>query len=349
MPQFHVNRRQFLGSAAALSAAAVLPSAARAEIDPARVGLAPSSTYPGQHASLAVADPSRIRMLQLTDIHFFNGRDKHGPARDEKTLEDIPRLIDKTRPDLLLISGDLWHDNPDGRGAEFQAYALEKVAAWGVPWLFTWGNHDQLDDYAKGHDALHDAKGSLYRGGPSGGNYVVSVTDRQGEARWDLLCMNSMNDGLLAPQQAWLKALPEQDHRLRAKNAFAVVHIPVKQYTDVWAKPETGGVFLEEVCSWAEDGTSLPLIDALGTVRAYFCGHDHVNDYAGAWGGVTLHYGRATGHAGYGGDKVPKGGKIITANAETGKYVAESVLPDGSTWTSEPGKKIDTVEALPWA
>ena len=349
MTRFQVNRRQFLGSAAAMGAAAMMGNHTAAEIDPARVGLAPSATYPEQQAALAIADPARIRMLQLTDIHFFNGRDKHGPERDEQTLEDIPRLIDKTEPDLLLLSGDLWHDNPDGRGAEFQAFALEKVAAWGVPWLFTWGNHDQLDDYAKGHDALHDTKGSLYRGGASGGNYIVALNDKDGNPCWDLLCLNSMNGGLLAPQQEWLKALPGQDYRPKAKNAFAVVHIPVKQYTDVWAEEKSGGVFLEEVCSWEEDGTSLPLIDALGTVRAYFCGHDHVNDYKGTWGGVELNYGRATGHAGYGGDKVPKGGKIITANAETGKYTAESILPDGSTWNSEPGKKIDTVEALPWA
>jgi len=348
MTRFHVNRRQFIGSAAALSAAAMLPRRAVAEKEGERVGLTPSTTYPELQSTFTIADPSRIRMLQLTDIHFYNNRDKEGPARDNQTLEDIPRLIDKTKPDLLVISGDLWHDNPEGRGESFQAFALEKLAKWGLPWTFVWGNHDQLDDYAKGHDALHDAKGSLYRGGASGGNYVVALQDKDGNPCWDLVCMNSMNGGLLQQQRDWLKALPAQDYRPKAKNAFAIVHIPVKQYTEIWANENTGGVFLEEVCSWEEDGSTLPLIDALGTVRAYFCGHDHVNDYKGTWGGIELNYGRSTGHAGYGGDKVPKGGKIITVNAETGKYTAESVLPDGSTWNSEPGKKIDKVEALPW-
>jgi hypothetical protein len=346
MTRFHVNRRQFIGSAAALSAAALLHhSATAAEALEQRVGLTPSATYPELKSTLTIADPSRIRMLQLTDIHFYGNDD---PAMDLRTLEEIPRLIDKTQPEILLVSGDLWSDNPDGRGAEYQAFALDKLAKWGVPWLFVWGNHDQLDDYAKGHDTFHDAKGSLYRGGASGGNYVVALQDKGGNACWDLVCMNSMDGGLLQLQRDWLKALPGQDYRPTAKNAFAIVHIPVKQYTEVWAAEKTGGVFLEEVCSWEEDGTSLPLIDALGTVRAYFCGHDHVNDYKGTWGGVELNYGRASGHGGYGGDKVPKGGKIITVNAETGKYTAESILPDGSTWNSEPGKKIDKVEALPW-
>lgn len=346
MRRFSINRRQFLVTSAATTGAVLIGGDAAAD-DGKNVGLTPSNTYPGQRTTLTVSDPSRIRMLQLTDIHFFNKKDQ--PERDRQTLEDIPRLIDKAQPDLLAISGDLWHDNPDGQGREYMEFAMEQLANWGVPWLFTWGNHDRLDDYASGHDKLHDTPHSLYRGGPSGGNYVVSLQDKNGADLWDIICMNSMHRGLQQVQRDWLKALPEQDYRPKAKNAFCVVHIPVAQYTDIWTEKETGGVFLEEVCSWDEDGTTLPLIDGLGTVRAYFCGHDHVNDYKGTSGGVELNYGRATGHGGYGGDKVPKGGKIVTFNAQSGKHTSESILPDGSTWNSEPGKKIDSVEALPWA
>lgn len=347
MHQHSIDRRQFLAGTAAATMGTVLASPAAAEDEAPLISGAISTTYPDQRAVLAVSDPARIRMLQLTDIHFFCNKEE--PARDKQTLEDIPRLIEKTHPDLLLISGDLWHDNPDGQGRAYMEFALEHLGRWGIPWLFTWGNHDRLDDYVAGHDALHEARHSLYRGGASGGNYVVSLQDKNGADLWDIICMNSMGDGLLQIQRDWLQALPKQEFRPRAENAFCVVHIPVKQYTDIWAQPDTGGVFLEEVCSWQEDGTTLPLIDKLGTVRAYFCGHDHVNDYRGTWGGVELNYGRATGHGGYGGDKVPKGAKIITVNAQSGKHTSESILPDGTTWNSEPGKKIDTVEALPWA
>ena len=139
MTRFHVNRRQFIGSAAALSAAALLhhPATAEEALEQ-RVGLTPSATYPELKSTLTIADPSRIRMLQLTDIHFYGNDD---PAMDLRTLEEIPRLIDKTQPEILLVSGDLWSDNPDGRGAEYQAFALDKLAKWGVPWLFVWGNH----------------------------------------------------------------------------------------------------------------------------------------------------------------------------------------------------------------
>lgn len=347
MTRFHVNRRQFLQSAAALSTAAILNPRAEANVKGERVGLAPSTTYPDLKTSLTIGDPSRIRMLQITDIHFFGNHEDL--SKDKQTLEEVPRLIDKTNPELLIVSGDLWSDNPNGLGREHMQFGLDQLAKWGVPWLFVWGNHDLLDNYAEGHDAFHDARGSLYRGGASGGNYVVALEDKAGNSCWDLICMNSMNGGLLQQQRDWLKALPAQDYHPTAKNAFAIVHIPVKQYADVWADEKTGGVLLEAVSSWEEDGSSLPLIDSLGTVRAYFCGHDHVNDYRGTWGGIELNYGRATGHGGYGGDKVPKGGKIIIVNAETGKYTTESILPDGSTWNSEPGKKLDKLEGLSWS
>ena len=347
MHLFTINRRQFLAGAAAATVGSALGVSTAHAKEEESLGLSPSTTYPEQRAELVISDPSRIRMLQLTDIHFFCKKEE--PARDKQTLEDIPRLIDKTQPELLLISGDLWHDNPEGQGRAYMEFALEQLGKWGVPWLFTWGNHDRLSDYVAGHDVLHDARHSLYRGGASGGNYVVALKDKSGQDVWDIICMNSMDRGLLQPQRDWLKALPEQEYRPRAKNAFSVVHIPVAQYTDIRAQKDTGGVFLEDVCSWDEDGTTLPILDALGTVRAYFCGHDHVNDYKGTWGGVELNYGRATGHGGYGGNKVPKGAKIITVNAQSGKHTSESILPDGSTWNGEPGKIIDTVEALPWA
>ena len=53
----------------------------------------------------------------------------------------------------MVVSGDLWHDDPDGRGARGQELALKTFSEWGVPWTTVWGNHDLLGDYQSGHDA----------------------------------------------------------------------------------------------------------------------------------------------------------------------------------------------------
>ena len=63
-----------------------------------------------------------------------------------------------------------------------------------------------------------------------------------------------------------------------------------------------------------DDSNAFNLFKNLQTMRACFCGHDHVNDYGGVLDGIELVYGRATGYGGYGGDYVDKGGKLITVN-----------------------------------
>ena len=341
------NRREFL---AATATAAGVAAACGTAFPAGAAGMATqtSDTCLETSAVFPVPDPSRLRVLQFTDIHFF--REREDPAPDRQTLEDLPRLVEHTSPDLLLVTGDLWHDNPDHRGEEFMHFGIEQIAALGIPWVFTWGNHDELDDYPKGHDAFRAAPHSRYRGGSGGGNYAVLAQDRQGVPVWEFICLNSMERGLLQPQRDWLKALREQwDTAPHAEHAFLVVHIPVKQYDEIWNAGAASGVKLEEVCFWDEDGTAFPLIKALGTVRAGFCGHDHVNDYAGVIDGIELIYGRATGSGGYGGGSVPKGAKLITVNTETASYVAETVLPDGSRWRPEAGIQIDAVLDTPWA
>jgi len=43
-------------------------------------------------------------------------------------------------------------------------------------------------------------------------------------------------------------------------------------------------------------------------------------------------YGRATGHAGYGGDKLRKGAKPIELDLRAGQYQQVTVFADGSRW-----------------
>ncbi len=311
------------------------------------VGLDAWQDAPEPYATITIPGKSAFRLLQFTDVHFFCV--ERDPSRDKQTLEDLPRLVDEADPHVLLVTGDLWHDNPDNRGAEFMAFAIEQLDALGVPWLFTWGNHDQLDDYVMGHQAMHSAKHSLYRGGKTGGNYIVHAVDSSGEPFWELLCLNSMGRGLNDPQRQWLQQLArEREGGMPVANAFGVYHIPVSQYLDVWTHGGAEGVKLEGVASWGEDGTTFDYIKRASPVKACFVGHDHVNDYSGQWEGVELVYGRATGTGGYGTHAVPKGAKLITANGETGEYEWVSILPDGARWTPAKGMRVETKEENPW-
>ncbi|GMW00735.1 MAG: hypothetical protein AMXMBFR84_18720 [Candidatus Hydrogenedentota bacterium] len=343
------SRRNFLKTALAGSVAAcALPAIAQEDQEPPLPGTAISPTYPETSAELKVGDASRIRILQFTDAHFFQKR-KEIPDGNERTVGDWKTMVDLYRPDLVAMTGDLWHDNPDHRGAEFQHHAVQWLGELGVPWVYTWGNHDQLDDLPKGHDTFHDAKNSLYRGGTQSGNYTVTLTDAAGAPVWQLFCLNTHRFGITRGTYEWLKV--QAAGRKGMSNlapAFALFHIPVQQYEQLRTGGGMSGFAFEQVCNEGEQGDALKELVALNGVRATFCGHDHVNDYSGVVDGIELVYGRSSGWNAYGWDTVRKGGKLITMNAQTGNYAWESVFPDGLRWHPKDGEHIETQVDEPW-
>lgn len=339
-----INRRDFIVQTAAGAALATgVHGVAGAENV---VGLAPSATFPETKSVLKVPTPARIRVLQLTDVHFFCT--PMLPKRDKQTLEDLPRLVDLTKPDLVMVTGDLWHDNPDGRGREYMEHGVAQIESLGVPWTFNWGNHDQLDDYVAGHDFIARAKHSLYRGGASGGNYILELQNGDGRGIWEMVLLNSSNRGLMGEQREWLKALASERGDAPRLPAFAVVHIPIMQFETLLEQKKVSGVHLEKIAYWDEDGTTLDFIRKAADLRLYACGHDHVNNYHGNMNGVDLVYGQATGSGGYGGNIVPKGAKLHTINAESGQHAWETYFPDGTTWSATPGEVIEDKLDVPW-
>ncbi len=350
MKRFSITRRTFLASSIATVAATSLR--ANAEENLAEVpGVISSTTYPETSSSLTIKDPSRFKMLQFTDSHFFHGRKedpngyfaKAGINRDQRSVDDWKRIVDLHKPDLIAHTGDCWHDNPDNRGAEFQAQSIEWISSLGVPFIYVWGNHDQLPDVPKGHDAWHDAKHSLYRGGPSSGNYTVDILNSDGKRVFELFCVNTHRYGLVGTARDWVKA--QAAARSQATEplppSMLFHHIPTAAYIDALKTKSAGGTFLEKICNEQEQGAAFPEIKALKTVKACFCGHDHTNDISGVVDDIELVYGRSSGWNGYGWETVRKGGKLITVNCENGKYAWESVFSDGLTWQPKRGKVID--------
>jgi hypothetical protein len=336
-----VTRRSFLGAGAAAAGLAVAGCATgRTLIVPAKGGDLPYVSR------LQVRKPGAIRMLQVTDIHLFAGEAPFWEAANKKSLSDMQALVAETKPDLVIVTGDLWRDYPAEKLDEFAQKAIGLCGALGVPWAYVWGNHDQVVNRPAVEDMLAKAPNSLYRGAGSDGNYVLNLEDRHGKVVWQFLCVNSSNTGLVAPQQAWLKSLPDDigGGQKGLTPRMAAFHIPLKQYDTMWADGTARGIKCERICFEQEDGTSLAVLKSVG-VKACFCGHDHVCDYSGVVDGVDLIYGRATGRGGYGGLQVRKGGKLYTLDGRTGKYVWESVLLDNTRWVPGPNEHVDKTPA----
>lgn len=324
-----MSRRSFLdGCLAGVPLAAAVAGCATTE-----AGSKAQPEENGERVQFVAKRPSQFRILQLTDIHYFGNR---AEVSNERTNELIREILAKTAPDLVMITGDLWADNEHGLGERHMRYSIAQFESWGVPWAYTWGNHDKLSDYPVGHQAFAAAKNSYYRGDGTNGNYAIDIVTPEGRRFLQLVCLNTNTKGAGDEQRAWLCTLAQADPGPVPRLAF--FHIPLKQYADVWDSGEATGLKGEAVCLEEENGATLPLLKELG-VRACFCGHDHVNDYSGTLDGVELVYGRAAG--GYGADRVDRGGKVIEFNGETGAYRWFSVTRKDAEWHPEPGKRLE--------
>ncbi len=343
------SRRDFLKRSIALSCGLVLSKrglGAERKKDFVPVGMQVSETFKESIYELPLSGKvDAIRLLQFTDIHFNPLR--KGKKEDDTTKDIMRKLVDLTEPHLLAITGDCWADNPFGKGLSFLESAVEFFGTLGVPWLFTWGNHDMLSDYSKGHDILASAKNSMYRGGREYGNYEVVIKDDGGKVLWKIVCINTSNYGFLEEQKKWLAQWIEKN-RGNTIPVILAFHIPIYQYHTIWEEKIASGVKFEKVCYEKEDGSALDIISKVPGLKACICGHDHVNDYSGVYKGIDLIYGRASGLGGYGSDVVPKGGKLYTLYPSTGEYDWVSITPDNERWRPPQGMRVEKKEELPW-
>jgi len=338
-----LNRRCFLrATPALLSGVMALPTVSRlaageSTVTPPEIGGSRrSATDEDAVATLELGARQSLRLLQFTDNHFFCGV-KEGLTRtgdDRNTERDWQALVQIFKPDAVIVTGDLWHDNPGGRGLKTLEHAVSRLEELEVPWAFCWGNHDLLDDYQAGHDRIQGARNALYRGASTHGDYRIDIqTGASGRSLISarLWLLNSNRFGLTEWQLDWLR---------HARKAVAVdgapsvpslgfYHIPLLEQKTLYRPKVTPGTFLEEVCHEQESGQAAPVLATDHRLLACFCGHDHVNDYAVRTRQLDLVYGRATGHAGYGGEKLRKGAKLIELDLSDGTYAQETVFADG--------------------
>lgn len=76
---------------------------------------------------------TEYRILQLSDIHLRNDN------RDSRAKETIIMMVNETRPDKIVITGDIssnYINEPDFR------HVFDLIDSFGIDWTMTFGNHD---------------------------------------------------------------------------------------------------------------------------------------------------------------------------------------------------------------
>lgn len=264
----------------------------------------------------------KLKVAQLTDVHWNPNSEK-----SDKNVETILTVLEMEKPDVVILTGDIVTRKPAMKGWQKVVSMLEKAE---VPFAVTMGNHD-----AENHseDSIYHflSKSRLFMGekGPEAlsgtGNYILPVFASDGTDKVNALlyCMDSNDytpDSEKYGNYAWIdwnqiNWYREQSHAYTEKNngqplpALAFFHIGLPEYKHLQV-PERMYGHLGENGGFPKinSGMFSAMLES-GDVMGVFAGHDHDNDYIGQEYGISLAYGRVSGHDAYG--DLERGARII--------------------------------------
>ena len=259
-------------------------------------------------------------VLQLTDPQIMDAANSGGLTTEEKCYQYLRETIEKTNPDLILVTGDLVYGRFDSNGALLKEF-IAFMESFKIPWAPTFGNHDTEEPLGKNWlcSQLESAEYCCFKKGTvSGhGNYTVGI--RQGNALTRVFFMmdsrgysdGSLPVGFATNQINWYKEVGNTIKTLspQTKLSFAF-HIQLSVFADAFAQyGYTEGVnvnidshpnkkdgdfgFIGRGLKdgWDTDKTVWNSFKQLG-VDSVFVGHEHSNSASIVYEGIRLQFGQ---------------------------------------------------------
>ena len=251
---------------------------------------------------------NKFKIVQFTDVHWVYGN----PASDEAG-QCMAEVLDAEKPDLVVFTGDVIFAKPAREGLD---KALEATIKRKIPFVVTWGNHDDEQDMNRKEltEYVQTKAGNLNTTaeGVSGVcNFVLPVKSADGTRDAALLYMFDSNSYSTVKEirgYGWIKNDQIDWYNRTSKQyteanegkplpALAFFHIPLPEYHDAVANENAFfvGTRKERACSPQINSGMGNAMKKAGDVMGVFVGHDHVNDYVTEWQGIMLGYGRYTG------------------------------------------------------
>ncbi len=296
-----------------------------------------------------------FKILQLTDIHL--GGSILSFSKDIKALKACEKLIRATEPDLVIVTGDLVF--PMG----IMSFSLNNRAPvmqfasfmrnMGIPWAFTYGNHDteamsvitdeQFDDllkslsYRSSQNLLYPyIQPDIY--GRS--HQLIEIRHQSGQLMQALFLMDSNDyidggkineyDYIHDDQVEWYKKKVKQlsqdeGHTIPSMLFF---HIPLQEYREAYELYEQkseevqyyyGETMIDKICASNYPSRLFDTAKELKSTKAMFCGHDHYNNLSLEYEGIRLTYGYSIDYLAMPGiekDTKQRGGTLITIHQD---------------------------------
>jgi len=297
-----------------------------------------------------------FRLMQLTDIHYC----QEDVAGDAKTIALMRELIQAEKPDFVMITGDAVYGP---KCLEYLDRVMEPIVEAGVPFSFTFGNHDAeyAGNKAEILEKLQGYPGSRVFHDPAScdgmANHWLELCGRDGQAQWLLFGVDSGDYnpmkhvggyGYVTQRQIqWYRdAIASYERNGRPFGAMVFMHTALQEHAEVWKYEICYGT-KRDGCghSRINSGFFSAMLEA-GHTKGVFVGHDHTNDYWGLLYGVALGYGRCTGFGTYGAQDYPRGCRMFrftdgnTENFVTYERLEHGIVVD-DPWIQHPIQKRD--------
>ena len=308
------------------------------------------------------AEDTQYKILQVTDPHILNDEKK-----DAKAYKTITEMVKSTQPDLIMVTGDITSEKENFTAFKSFGAFMEEFK---IPWGFVFGNHEGLDvKYENGEgvngetiadkqmlsDYLESLEYCIYQAGDESvdgmGNYTYSVKDKDGNILNTLIMMDSHSwdsenegyDHFHENQVDWYENtvkeinLTVNGNENTPANTLAFFHVPMQEGKIAYdSKDIVGGKRLEKEGCPAVDDMMFEKMAELGSTKACFFGHDHMNNYEVERDGIRLCYGLSCDHNIY---IVPfRGGKLINIKSD-GSFTTQSLIRHRGQSTITIGKE----------
>ncbi|WP_295118146.1 metallophosphoesterase [Ruminococcus sp.] len=274
-----------------------------------------------------------FKILHLTDIHI--GGSLFSYSKDLKALKACYAEIEHTHPDLVIVTGDMCFPMGIMSLSLNNSAPVQQFAAFmrntGIPWAFTYGNHDTESMSTLNKTELNEVYKSLsYKTSANllypyvqpdikgRNNQLIEVRNADGSLNTGLFLIDSNSytgeglnvyDYIHDDQVDWYagevnRMNEEAGHTV---NSMAFFHIPLQEYktaTELYLDGsdevtyyfgenpgDHGGITNDLVCCSDYPSKLFDTAVELGSTTAMFCGHDHYNNASIEYKGIRLTYG----------------------------------------------------------
>jgi len=274
-----------------------------------------------------------FKILHLTDIHI--GGSLYSYSKDMKALQACYAEIEHTHPDLVIVTGDLCFPLGIMSMSLNNSAPVQQFASFmrntGIPWAFTYGNHDtetlstlnktQLNEVYK--SLSYKTSGNLlypYTQPDIMGrnNQLIELRNADGTLNTGLFLIDSnaytgeginVYDYIHDDQVDWYadEVRRMNDEAGHTVNSLVFFHIPLQEYktaTELYLKGsdevkyffgenpgDHGGITNDLVCCSDYPSKMFDTALQLGSTTGFFCGHDHYNNASIEYKGIRLTYG----------------------------------------------------------